>query len=260
MNAHFPMLGVLAAALACWLTCPTARADPIPVTLKAPYTQNFDSLANTKEDQAFTWTNDSTIPGWFASLGTYRVSNGSNNNAGLYSFGSFKAKDRALGAITGITITPIFFGATFQNKTNAIITDLKVEYTGEQWRDANTNPQTLLFTIQGNPVKQLNFTSPTNNGGSVKLDGNAAANRTPFVFTIANLAINPDANFDVQWTLNNPKMGLSQGLAVDDFKLTVVGTKAATPEPSTLVLLAVGAAVALGARRRRRGTKTASLG
>jgi hypothetical protein len=242
MNARFPTPGMLAVAIVLMLSCPRARADPIQLTLNAPYKQNFDSLAKTKEDQVFPWMNDSTIPGWFASQVTYRVSNGGNSNPGVYSFGRFNEDDRALGVITNSKQSTNFFGATFRNKTGAILTELKVEYTGEQWRDGNTNPQTLHFSIQGDPVKELNFTSPTNNGTGSNINGNAPANQTKISFTIKNLSIKPDATFDLQWTLNQPRIGQSHGLAVDDLTVSVAGTKPATPEPSTFVLLAIGSA------------------
>src|SRR5262249_40429368 len=104
-------------------------------------------------------------------------------------------------------------------------------------------------------ISQLDFTSPTNNGGAKALDGNKAANQKAINFTIKKLGnddleIDPDLTFDIQWTLTQPAMGLSHGLAEDDLKVTVTGTKAAIPEPSALALLAVGMLTLLGWRWR----------
>jgi hypothetical protein len=121
-------------------------------------------------------------------------------------------------------------------------------------QSSSRNPQTLLFSIQGNPVKELNFTSPTNNGTGTNINGNDPANRTAISFTIKYLAINPDATFDLQWTLNQPKIGQSHVLAVDDLTVTVAGTKPA-PEPYSLMLLVVGSAALVGWKRRHSCSK-----
>jgi hypothetical protein len=264
MIRSFPKLGVPAAVLASLLACQAAEAGPIPLVLNKPYTQNFDSLAKTKEDMDVKWQDDTTISGWYSSRDTYRVSNGSNFNASLYSFGSINAVDRALGAITSNGLKEIFFGADFQNKTGAIITQLKVDYVGEQWRLGTAGAQTLAFSFQTNPfaatrtaVTQLDFAAIKTGGGGMALDGNAAGNRKAITFTIKDLAIDADDLFDFRWTLTNPATGLSHGLSVDDFVVTVVAT---APEPSTLVLAGIGTIGLLGYGRLRRRRRTEFVG
>jgi hypothetical protein len=57
-------------------------------------TQNFDPLTTT------TWTNNTTLTGWYAktdltaSITAYAANTGSTTTAGLYSFGSTSAADR----------------------------------------------------------------------------------------------------------------------------------------------------------------------
>src|SRR5262245_2907747 len=69
-------------------------------TLATPFTHNFDTLP---ASGSATWTNDSTIPGWYharTGTGTTIVANNGSSNAGnLYSYGTGTASDRALGSV-----------------------------------------------------------------------------------------------------------------------------------------------------------------
>src|SRR5262245_5581590 len=69
-------------------------------TLGVPLTENFDTLPATA---SATWTNNSTIPGWYHARtgnGTTIVANDGASNAGnLYSYGTGTSTDRALGSI-----------------------------------------------------------------------------------------------------------------------------------------------------------------
>ncbi len=108
-------------------------------TLGVPYTQSFDTLP---ASGSATWTNNSTIPGWFharTGTGTTIVANNGSSNAGnLYSYGTGTATDRALGSLGSgnAAIGNMFWGVRLQNNTGATITSLDVSYTGEQWRNA----------------------------------------------------------------------------------------------------------------------------
>jgi hypothetical protein len=237
--------------------------------LNKPYAQDFDTLKSAKEDQSYKWENDKTIAGWFSSRDTYRVSNGGNFQVGLYSFGAKGKPDRALGAVVVGTQT-VSFGADFQNATGRIITALSIQYAGEQWRLGSAGEQTLAFytSASGNPliggdrhIKELDFTSLKENGtGEGKaLDGNALSVKKSF--TLRDLEIYPDGTFDITWKLTSPGIGSSQGLAVDDFKITVEATEPVmgNPEPSTLALVA-SAALTLAGWRWLRKRKQAGAG
>ena len=68
--------------------------------LGTPLTENFDTLASS--GTSFTWTDNSTIPGWYTSRTSYTVGTGSSNTGALYSFGVAGVNpltDRALGSV-----------------------------------------------------------------------------------------------------------------------------------------------------------------
>jgi len=77
----------------------TATAQVSLTSLAVPYTQNFDALP---VSGSATWSNNSTIPGWFharTGTGTTIVANNGANNAGnLYSYGTGTNAERALAA------------------------------------------------------------------------------------------------------------------------------------------------------------------
>jgi len=77
-----------------------ATAQVSLTTLDTPYTQNFDTLP---ASGSATWTNNSTIPGWFharTGAGTTIVADTGASNAGnLYSYGATATTDRALGSL-----------------------------------------------------------------------------------------------------------------------------------------------------------------
>ena len=99
-----------------------------------------------------TWTNNSTLPGWYharTGTGTTIVANDGSSNAGnLYSYGTGTATDRALGSIgsTNAAVGNIFWGILLTNNTGATITTLDVTYTGEQWRNSAAAAQTAVFS------------------------------------------------------------------------------------------------------------------
>nr|MBP7558032.1 lamin tail domain-containing protein [Chitinophagaceae bacterium] len=61
--------------------------DDIPAALPlvTSYSQNFNTLASAGTGNV--WTDNSTIPGWYATRTTYNAANGSSNAGALYSFG-----------------------------------------------------------------------------------------------------------------------------------------------------------------------------
>jgi hypothetical protein len=223
-----------------------ARADIAYTTEGSTYTQNFDSLANTGTPA---WSNDTTIPGWFARYilnpqpSTYSANNGTGAS-GLSSLGSTASNERALGA-TAVNANAasgsaeaVQYGVLFTNGTGALLTDFTLSFTGEQWRSANTTAQTLTFGYKIGPtvaitesgftsVGALTFTSPilTNTGA---LDGNATGNKVALSTTVSGISWPSGQQLFLRWNDGN-ESGNDHSLAIDSVSFSAV------PEPAAVL-------------------------
>jgi uncharacterized repeat protein (TIGR01451 family) len=215
--------------------------------LDTAYTQNFDTLPTSG---SATWTNNSTIPGWYSvrtGTGTTIVANDGSSNAGnLYSYGTGTATDRALGTIGSANAAAgsFFHGVRLANNTGATITSLDVAYVGEQWRNSAAAAQTMAFSyLVGSPavtgslaefqsagvaVNTLDFTSPVTGGVAAALNGNLAANRTAKTITISGLSIPNGTEVMLRWS-DPDQTGSDHGLSIDDFSVTPHGTGGGGP-------------------------------
>ena len=237
------------------LAAPAAVLAAGSVSLGAigtPYTQNFDTLANTGTSSAVPTGWDFSETGTNANT-TYTAGTGSGTAGDTYSFGSASATDRAFGGLRSGALVPTV-GASFTNATGVSISSLDVAYTGEQWRlgaVARTDridfqistDATSLTTGTWADVNALDFTAPTQAPASGALDGNASANRTPISSTIAGLAVSNGATFWIRWT-DVDATSSDDGLGVDDFTLTPHSTD--TPTDPTGVGAANPSTVAPG--------------
>jgi uncharacterized protein len=215
-------------------------------------TQDFNSLGTA----GASWTDDSTVAGWFSNRTTYLADNGSSSAGELFSYGATGNSERAIGSVAH-TVGQIQFGIRLTNNTGNTMTKLTVTYDGEQWRAANKDTAQALtfgYAIGSNlalgslgyvGVSQLNFTSPTlTNGGA--LDGNAAANRVAGItFSINNIVWLPGQQLMLRWT-DVDNTGNDHGLAIDNFNFVAV------PEPTTFGLGSLLGLAALASIRRRR--------
>ncbi len=201
------------------------------VNLDTPYTQNFDTLANSGTN--ISWTNNSTLLGWYSNRSTYNASDGSSTTGALYSFGTAGSSERALGSIASGSTYTIYYGVRLRNNTNYAITALDVAYTGEQWRQGgNTNQHVLAFAYRvGDTVDDLiggtwigvpalDFVSPITNSGAITgaLNGNDPANRRELSATL-NVLILPGQEIMLRWMDINDA-GNDHGLAIDDLSVT----------------------------------------
>ena len=81
--------------------------------LGVPLTENFDTLAST--GTGITWTDNSTIPGWYSTRTTYNSGTGSSNTGALYSFGvggTNPVTDRALGSVGSGGTGTVYWGSS----------------------------------------------------------------------------------------------------------------------------------------------------
>ena len=232
------------------LVTQSALAQVSLTTSGTPYTQPFDTLS---ASGSATWTNNSTIPGWFharTGTGTTIVANDGSTNAGnLYSYGTGTATDRALGSLGSgnAAIGDLFWGVRLQNNTGATITSLDVSYIGEQWRNSAGAAQTIAFSyLVGSPtvtgslaefqsagvrVSALDFSSPITGGAAGALNGNLAANRLSMSSSISGLAIPNGTEVMLRWS-DPDHTGPDHGLSIDQFSVTPNG---ALPSPNLTI-------------------------
>lgn len=227
-------------------------------TLGVPYTQNFDTLPTSG---SATFTNNSTIPGWFharTGTGTTIVANNGSSNAGnLYSYGTGTDADRALGSLGSgnAAIGSMFWGVRLQNNSGSTITSLDITYTGEQWRNSAAAAQTISFSYlvgaptvvgdlaefqtAGTVVPSLDFTTPITGGAASALDGNLAANRTVITFAITGLNIPNGTEVMLRWS-DPDHTGADHGISIDDFSVTPRATTSALATVAGRVVSANG--------------------
>ncbi len=241
------------------------------INLSSSHSQNFDSLLNSGTNN--TWTDDSTIDGWYSNRPTYNAGTGSNNTGALYSFGSASAIDRALGSVASGSTGTIFYGARFLNNTASTISTLNINYVGEQWRNGgNTTAQKLDFQYQiaattidsGTWIDfdSLDFTGPIATATAGALDANAAANRTTLSSTLSGLSIAPNQEIWLRWQDLNDA-GNDHGLGIDDFSISA-GVVTPPTGPTVTIQATDSAAEAASDpgtfRITRTGSTSASLG
>src|SRR5687768_12716999 len=128
-KSHYALMAATAFASGVFGTALTAQGQ-ISLT-GSTYGQEFDSLPSAG---SFTWTDNSTIPGWFVAratgAGVTTAGTGSSNSGGLYSYGSVDDPERSLGTV-GSSNNNFAYGAWFTNNTGATIDTLTIGYTGE---------------------------------------------------------------------------------------------------------------------------------
>jgi hypothetical protein len=197
--------------------------------------QNFNTLASS--GTGTTWTDNVTLSGWYSNRTAYNAGTGSSNAGALYSFGT-AAGDRALGSVASGSTGTILYGVQITNTTGATITQLNVQYTGEQWRNGgNTTAHKLDFAYQINAtgintgtwtdVNALDFTGPIATSTASALDGNAAANRTMINADITGLNLLNGQSIWLRWQ-DVDDSGSDHGLAIDDLTVTTVGASGTT--------------------------------
>lgn len=243
---HFAVRLFLPLALLCGVA--PAMAQTIPLT-GGTYSQDFDTLSNVAGS-----TTNSTLPtGWLLTETgggardneQYAVDTGGSNTGDTFSYGAAASTDRAFGGLQSGTLIPVI-GACFTNNTGGTLSSVDIAFTGEQWRIANTaaaRDDRLDFQINPNAVSAsltagtwtdintLDFTNPIKTSTTAgALNGNSAANRTAVSATINSLAIANGGTFCIRWNDLNAS-GADDGLAVDDFSITVGGT----PTPALAV-------------------------
>jgi hypothetical protein len=193
-----------------------------------------------------------TMAGWYgladttASTGTrFGATDGDETTGGQISFGPANSSNRALGlqatSSTGFTA----FGVKLLNGTSQTLNLMRVQFTGELWRQSNL-PKTLEFcylidpTGTNNfstnataflPALNVNFPTLAADVGGAAVDGTAAANQTTLGVpdqAIANWA--PGSALWLVWEMASPT-GKSQGLGIDNLTFSAFNSSSLTNQP-----------------------------
>ena len=224
------------ALLGCLSLCvsPWSMAQYVSLVGGTPPVQSFDSLAASGVG--------STLPdGWFiAESGTnanttYAADDGTANAGNTYSYGATGSNERALGGLQSGSLVPLI-GAHLRNDAGVTLTQIGVNYTGEQWRlgvggradrlqvQYSTNATALNDSAAAwTNVAALDFVSPNTAAAAGKLDGNATGNRTAINAAITGISLPPSATLWLRWVDVNVS-GADDGLAIDDVSFAVDGT------------------------------------
>lgn len=252
-----PSLTVLLAGL---LAANLHAQISLNVTGDDVYTQNFAGLSGS------TWTDNSTLTGWYADW-----ANDPNWNAvpvggdnGLLRYGANDGgSEYGLGSRNTGGNPTVVFGARFTNNTGDVIGGINIDYQGEQWYvGSQTTNAGLVFEYSTNAtslssgtwtqVGALDFDAiQTGGSGTLLTPGNelvVSSISSDISMTVAN-----GASFWIRWTDTDDGTGTDHGLAVDSFKLDVAGGgTVAVPEPSTYALISAAVILGFVALRRRR--------
>ncbi len=226
---------VFAACLA--FACVASAQTPMNA-VGVPVHQNFDSLASS--GTGLPWTDNGTLPGWYSNLGTYSTSNGGATTGALYSYGASGSGERALGSLASGSTGTIFYAWRLANGTGVTLDALRVAYVGEQWRAANTTPQTVFFEYQVAapgvitdadvpatgwlPFSALDFGSVVNTTSGT-LNGNLDANRRMLV-ALLPVSVPPGHEIWIRWR-DPDDAGSDHGFAIDHVTVTPLTAPAA---------------------------------
>lgn len=268
MNTRFlPLLAGLALA-----SVPVARAQ---VTFTGSYTQTFTTgqdgvSSGTQVNTAgtYTWTDNSSILGWYAVVDgvtatQYHATN-TNGNSGTPAIKLARASGTsgALGTLRSSSSTGLTaFGMQLTNSAGSAIGSFSVSYLGQQWQDNTGGVDTLTFqystdatsltTGTWTTVSSLSFSSvqDTNTGTnyvSLAATGSSTAPGATVSGSISGLSLSNGSTIWFRWVDEN-NSGIDDALTIDNLSIS----STAIPEPSTLAMLAGLVGLGFAATRRR---------
>jgi len=242
-----------------------APINPISLngTNSGSYSQNFNGLGTNSVPSIFPASNGvqvslgaitaNTVNGWYGAriagsgtTATDLLANAGTTSTGtLYSFGNTNDANRALGTIATGTTT-MAFGALIKNDTGGTITNVKVSFTAEFWRNAipsssgssaetnvlvfgygkidGTSNSTSNFLISSNALSQtnLNITGPAPvpwGTSPVNLDGSLPSNQVAFSNVAVPLSLASGEMAFVRWQ-DKDNTGFDAGIGMDNFTLS----------------------------------------
>ncbi|MGZ0656426.1 PEP-CTERM sorting domain-containing protein [Coraliomargarita sp. W4R53] len=222
---------------------------------------NADFNVSINSSQPRTWTDNSTIAGWWAradnaAATTYNVSAGTNGVDGMMAYSPTAPNALgadAFGSLNSGTGSGNLLAVELYNNTGATITDVKVSFTQVQWYAGNGGANDKFaasYNIGGSAPVGGTFTlfSGLDVDGLVSGVGGLATPVSQNVSaTISDISWGDGESLWIRWIDSNVSGG-DAGAGFSAMSITV-------PEPSSAALLAGVTILALvgGSRRRKNG-------
>ena len=236
------------------------------------YSQNFDSLGT---NTSSVWANNNTLAGWYA-LGsltnpvTIGAQTGTGTSGLLANFSAVQTNsNRSLGWVfansVGVAGTYASIGLGLSNSIGSDVNSFTLAYTGREWRTYTNNTPVLSFqykiggTFDNDPtnsltgswtdVSSLNFILPVTNSAvsGTSVNGLSSPNFTVISNTVSGIAWATNDVLWLRWRQQN-LAGTDAQMAIDDISMDFT----LVPEPSSSILMVLGAASLIGIRAMRR--------
>lgn len=190
-------------------------------SLPQTYNQDFNGLSSSSTS----WTNNSTLTGWYISSTSLTLYTATSNSNSCYNTGNTSSSDRSIGALS-TSSNSHYFGIRIKNNSGQAISSLTLSFTGEQWRQ--NDPGTLVFSYRVSSSAITDLTSGTytnastfnfssiNNGTASGIDGNDSSNRLNINNT---LSVNIPAGSEImlKWLKSGSNSAI---LSLDDISIT----------------------------------------
>ncbi len=258
---HTPIKHLAAGAALAAAALASAPASAI-VIFGGTYSQDFNTLANSPGDSVKSWSDDSTLAGWFSVNGSNQSSyvvedpaiNGNFAINVKMSLGVVGNSDRALtntsngsGAKPGVELRMV-------NGTGSSINGLALDYVAEQWFRSDTGAVHFSYSINGGTFTNVAlldaFTPQASSGTRIAIDGNLAANQVAKsdIFSLST-SWGVGDTLVARWSFDNAS-SLAIGLGIDDLVISAANVGSSVPEPGSLALLGFGL-LGLGWGRRK---------
>jgi len=214
------------------------------------YSQNFDSLGSASA----TWTDNSTLTGWYAAVNVTNTSvisyttaytastGGGTSSSTLYALGASLSTERALGGAPSSSNWGML-GMRLVNTSGGLFDNLVIRFDMEQWSDrgtANVGLSYQIFAPGGGSLSTLSgwselgvISSPLPvNGTPVSAIGNTTGLVANNSFAINSLGWQNGDELWFKWTITKVA-GNNSAHGIDNVVVAV-------PEPSVLALVGLG--------------------